>query len=423
MARLVGVSEQVQRTVPVSSTEAGKASSRRRKYRSYMSGLRRGDGWIRSEYDQFLLETVTRLGVMSIRQAHRYIYPHLSFKTVRLRVGMMVQAGLLERIDTLGWAGTIVWPTASGRRAGTHDEPSPLRTMEAPSEATMLHRLLVSEYALTYIANGVSIITEREARVYETGDAIFNVDDRIDFLGQMGVVRSNGQSRGVVPSPDVVAEKNVERWMTLPVHDGQTRVRVPDFLIVTKDGELRAMEVEPTAKQSSRLRSILKAYRDVSLRHNPVITGTNTTLGEAGRLPGQFNSVRWIATTPVQHQLRGDESGFNKVTGKPDIGLVREVWNDSVNTHLFFQKEETWNLEKMGWPISVAPLDVSFDPGIEYAVEQRNLPMNFRCSFQEWHRWRKLWERDMDGEEHPAPFTQWLRYPGVLESCRERSVY
>lgn len=421
MARLVGVSEQVERTVPSVPAAASQASARRRKYRSYMSGLRRGDGWVRNEYDQLLLEAITRLGVMSIRQAHRHIYPHLAFKTVRLRIGMMVQAGLLERIDTIGWAGTIVWPTASGRRAGTNDEPSPLRAMEAPSESTMLHRLLVSEYALSYIASGVSIITEREARVYETGDAIFNVEDRAAFLQSLGVVRSNGQTRGVVPSPDVVADKQVERWMTLPVHDGQTRVRIPDFLVVTKDGELRAVEVEPTAKQPSRLRSILKAYRDVSLRHNPVIGGTNTTLGEAGRLPGQFNSVRWLATPPVHQQLRGDESGVNKITGKRDIGLVREVWNDSVNTHLFFQKEETWNLNKMGWPISVAPLDVSFDSGMEYAVEQRSLPVTYRCSLQEWHRWRKLWKQDMEGEDQPAPFTQWIRFPGVLESCREHS--
>lgn len=421
MARVVGVSEQVKQTVPVVPAAAGQSSARRRSSRSYTSGLRRGDGWERNEYDQLLLEAVTRLGVISIRQAHRHIYPHLSYRTTRYRVTVMSQAGLLERIDTVPWAGSLIWPTAAGRRAATDDEPSPLRAMEAPSESTILHRLLVAEFALAYIARGTSIITEREARVYETGEAIFNTEDRAAFLESLGVVRADGSDRGVVPSRDVVSNREVERWMTLPVKDGQTRVRIPDFLVVTQNGEMRAVEVEPTAKQPSRLRAILTAYRENSLRHNPVLRGTSTTLAEAGRMTGQFNSVRWIASPSVEHQLRGDETGINRITGEPDIGLVREVWNESPNTHLFFKEENTWNLENTGWPISVAPLDVSFDAGLEYALEQRNLPVSYRCSLQNWHRWRKLWQSDMEGEDNPVPFTQWLRFPGVLEACRERT--
>jgi len=426
VARIITVKEQVEREVPAVPTEdflgrmkrTSSASSTRAEY----SGLHYNDGWRRNSDDQLLLESVTRLGAMSMRQAHRYIYPTCSWRTVRKRINYMVQAGLLARMDSVLWAGVIIYPTPAGRRAGILDENSPLRAMEPPAESSMMHRLLAAEYALTYIAAGATIITEREARAFENGDAILNTEARDQFLYERGVVRGGNGERGVNPSADVVGNKQVERWLTLPLKDGHTNVRIPDFLVVTKRGELRAVEVEPTPKAPSRARSILTGYREHCLQHNPVPRGADYTLKTAGAHYGQFQSVQWIVSDAVDTQMRGHSSGFNPITGKPDKGLVREVWDASSSTHLFFHNESSWSLDNPNWPVSVMPLDVSEDAGLEYAVAQRNLPATYRTSMVSWRVWRELWHKDMTGEEEPVPFTQWIRFPGVLAECRKHSA-
>lgn len=422
MARKIGIAEQVERTVANAPSRHVEAHHRRSTNQTANAGTRHGDGWRRNHYDQLLLESATRLGALSIRQAARHIYPHLAYSTVRRRIGMMIQAGLLERIDTVPWAGVVVFPTALGRRAGVTDEHSPLRKPEPPADSTMLHRLLATEYALTYIAQGFNIITEREARMFETGAAILEPDDRDQFLHDRGVVRSDGVSRGVVPSPDEVGNMRVERWLTLPMKDASTHVRIPDFLVVTKHGELRSIEVEPTMKSNSRARGILTGYRDHCLQHNPVPHGIEQSLKEAGAKRGQFTSVQWIVSEAVDQQFRGHPSGTNPITGKPDKGLVREVWDSNPHTRLFFRDENTWGLHHGGWPISVSSLDVSFDEGMEYALSQRNLPSAYRTSMASWKVWRTLWNKDMAGEDNPVPFTQWLRAPGVLADCRRRAA-
>ena len=216
MARIVGVSEQVRSTTPAAPSPARQAHQRRRASQGAQSGLKRGDGWLRNAADERVLEWSTRLGAMTINQAHRHIYG-TTFQTARKRIGRMAQAGLLQRLDTVPWAGVVIWPTPAGRQAVT-DTDSPLRAMEAPADSTLLHRLLVAEEALTRLAAGKVIITEREARLYESGTTDPEMRDM--FLETMGVRRSIDGSRGVVPAIEHTPSGPVERVLTLPTTDG-----------------------------------------------------------------------------------------------------------------------------------------------------------------------------------------------------------
>ena len=419
MARVVDVSEQVRSQVSAAPSYAVVARNRRQHNRGADAGLRVGDGWRRSRADQQLLEWSTRLGAITVRQAARYIYKR-DHDHARRRVRSMAQAGLLKRLDTAPWAGTVVWPTTTGRQAATVED-SPLRAMEAPADSTLPHRLLVAEEALRLLAAGKTVITEREIRLYETVSGA-NLDARDRFLAEAGVRRSIDGSPGVVPAVEHTEHGSVERWLTLPLSGGQTAFRIPDLLEVTKAGELRAIEVESALKSPSRMRDILVGYRDACLGHNMVPQDAGYDLPKAGALRRQFLGVRWVVTDPVMIQLRGHPGGVDPVTGKSDVGLVREVWEESINTHLFYQDEDTWALRKKNWPLRATALDVSHDPGLEYQLHQRVLPAAYRTSMQEWRVWRKVWEHDVAGDDNPVAFVQWLRAPGNLKRCHDATA-
>lgn len=360
---------------------------------------------------------VTRLGVMTISQAHRYIYD-LAPETVRKRIGKMADAGLLNRVDTLAWAGVIIWPTRAGRQA-ILDEESPLLSMEPPSESTMLHRLLVAEEALKIMAAGVEVITEREARLYEIGSTPDTIEDRDMFLAGKGVRRSVNGSRGVVPTQEGTQHGVVDRYLILPTPGAESTYRIPDLFEVTRHGELRAIEVELSPKRPARLRGILAGYREACSGHHPAPRGAGKTIPEVGVLRRQFAGVRWVATEPVLTMLRGPEGGVNRFTGKEDIGLVRPLWDATPSTHLLFAHPGSWAMEKVAWPLSVAPLDLSHDPGLEYALCQTVLPSRFRSTISQWRTWRKIWAKEVQEDENPVPFPLWLRAPGTLERCRQ----
>lgn len=418
VARVVEVSEQVRAAVPDQESYSAVARRRRRRNKGPSAGLHYRDGWTRSADDQRLLEWITRLGVMSVRQAGRYVYPTIKEQAVRKRVGRMIDAGLLKRIDTLPWAGVIIWPTAQGRAAAVPAD-SPLRAMEAPADSTMLHRLLVAEEALKRLVAGVSIITEREARLYEVGSAVTLTEERDFFLQELGVVRSVDGSAGVVPSVDTADGGTVERWLTLLTPEGDTAFRIPDLIEVTKRGELRAIEVESASKRPWRMRAILSGYRDACLGHQPAPKNAGWTLRQAGPLRRQFQGVHWVSTESVMTMLRGYESGINPFSGQADHGMVRSVWDGSPTTHLFYEDEHTQSLTVKGWPLTAELLDLRHDPGLEYALHQRTLPVTYRTSLSSWARWRRLWESDVAGDTDPVEFTHWLRAPGNLARCVE----
>lgn len=414
----MSLSEQVRAQTPLIPSKSVGERLRRQRNQGSEAGKKVGDGWVRTPADDLFLEMSTRLGVITVSQAHRYIYPTLKPETVRKRISMMEQAGLVKKIDTLAWAGVVVYPTVAGRRA-VLDEDSPLLAMEPPSESTMLHRLLVTEEALKLVAQNVEIITEREARLYEMGMTPEKIEDRDVFLASKGVRRSVDGSRGVVPTHQSTEHGTVDRYLIVPTPGAESQYRIPDLFEVTAHGELRAIEIEITPKRPARFRAILAAYREACVGHNPVPHGVKKTLKETGPILRQLAGVRWIATDPVMAMLRGYPDGINPFSGKEDIGMVRPLWNSQIDTHLFFSHPSTWNLDRKAYPLSTAPLDVSHDPGLEYALHQAVLPANFRSTIREWRKWRKIWQQETANDTNPTDFTQWLRAPGTLARVQQ----
>lgn len=419
MARLVEVSEMVRSTVKTVEPESVVSKRRRRRSAGSDSGKKNGDGWRRTTSDQILLNMSTRLGAISQRQAVKYVYDTTE-KNVQRRVQFMVEAGLLQRIDTLPWAGTVLWPTRAGRIVGV-GEDSPLVEMEPPSITTMLHRLLVAEEALkASLVHHRAVFTEREIQVCQArgGDYLYRM------LEDAGVRRSAGGTAGVVPTKtfadlDGRGRREIEAWLVVPMPHGDTDVRSPDFIEVTERGTLRAVEVELTAKANQRTRNILASYRDCVTGHGEVMRGQGWTLQKAKQHLRQFESVRWVCTHPVYDLLRGPEGGINPMTHKPDKGMVREVWDESLSSFLFFEKPDTWKLDKTRWPISCELIDIAHDPGLEYELLQRSLPPTYRCSYSAWRKWRRIWKTDVAGDTNPVGFEQWLRFPGNYRRCLE----
>lgn len=417
MARLVEVSEMVRSTVTSTEPTSAVTKRRRRSSAGADSGNKNGDGWRRTPADEVLLNMATRLGAVSLRQATTYIY-NTSKKNVQRRVQFMVEAGLLQRIDTLPWAGTVLWPTRPGRIVGVGAD-SPLADMEPPSTTTMLHRLLVGEEVLkATLVHHRPVFTEREIQVAQAtgGDYLYTM------LHNAGVRRSIGGSPGVVPTTTLAdfdgrGRKEIDAWLVIPMTHGATDVRSPDFVEVTERGTLRAVEVELTAKDNHRTRNILASYRDCITAHGEVMRDQGWTLQKAKPQLRQFESVRWVCTHPVYDILRGPDGGVHPITGKPNKGLVRDIWDDSLSTFLFFENPDTWALNRPRWPISCELLDITHDPGIEYELLQRSLPPTYRCSYRSWRKWRRVWAADVEGDTNPVGFEQWLRFPGNYRRC------
>lgn len=414
MVQLVRLVEQVQAGTENVPSKKVVARRRREAKQGVSSGKNYRDGWRRTASDEQLLEAVTRLGAITLSQAYRYVYSQ-SRETVRERMQKMVNAGLLKRLDSLPWAGSTYYPTRAGRQVVLGDD-SPLLSMEPPSNATMLHRLLVAEEALKLIAAGRTIITEREARLYEMGETPDKIEDRNRFLAEKGVLRSINNSPGVVPTQQGTKHGTVERFLLVPTPGAESSYRIPDLFEVEDTGELRAIEVELSAKRATRLRGILAGYREACRAHNPEPRGSTRSLKEVGPLYRQLAGVRWVCSESIENMMCGPEDGDDPIGGKEDLGLVRPLWDASISTHLFYRDPSSWTMKKKGWPVSVETIDLSHDPGLEYALYQMVLPMNYRSSLRDWRRWRKVWKEEVSGDGSPMPFSQWLLLPGQLKA-------
>lgn len=417
MVRLVSFDEQTEEGAASTSSRKIVARQRRERKQGVSSGRNYRDGWRRTASDEQLLDAVTRLGVITLSQAHRYVYS-LSRHTVRERFKHMVDAGLLKRLDSLPWAGPVYYPTRAGRQVVLGDD-SPLLSMEPPADATMLHRLLVAEEALKLLADEKTIITEREARLYEMGETPDKIEDRNRFLAEKGVRRSINNSPGVVPTPQGTKYGTVERFLLVPTPAAESSYRIPDLFEVEKTGELRAIEIELSPKRAKRMRGILAGYRHACRGHNPEPYGSTRHLSEVGPLYQQLSGVRWVGTEPVIDMICGPEDGVGPISGKEDIGLVRPLWDSSETTHLFYLDPSTWAMRKKGWPVSVEPIDLSHDPGLEYALQQMVLPANYRAPLREWRMWRKVWEKETANDDNALAFPQWLRMPGNLNKVKQ----
>ena len=409
---------------------------RRRRSRGEQSGLARGDGWWRDGRDMELLSFLSRFTVISVRQAARFFYDG-SWETARQRIRKMVEAGLLERDNSMPWAGPVVWPTLDGQKA-VLGSAHPLTTGVRPKASQMLHRLLITEQAAALVTSGREVFSEREIRMFETRGP----SELSEWLSSRGVAAGDGHGPGVVPT---VYEESVdatgamarrERWLacvTMPAGSTRRVLRYPDLIEVTDDGELCAIEVELSDKEMSRLRGYVDGYRD----SGPYMVDDN---GQPTVRYRQFRYVRWLGSPSVRRQLVGHKGGVHPVSGAPALGVIRESYGEQSNAYVgdtsgVYQRrgrsKQTGEIVTVpvefdrhgvakGRPMSGELIPVPADDGIAWRLNQQFMPDRMFCSLGEWGRWRDLWLEDLPelGTEPEAlPFYRWISLKGNHERC------
>lgn len=418
-------------------TEHRAARERRRRSRGERSGLTRGDGWRRDGRDMELLGFLSRFTVISVRQAARFFYDG-SWETARQRIRKMVEGGLLERDNSMPWAGPVVWPTLDGQRT-VLGAAHPLSTGVRPKASQMLHRLLITEQAAALVTSGREVFSEREIRMFETRGP----GELSDWLSARGVVAGDGSAPGVVPtvydetldSSGAMARR--ERWLacvTTPAGSTRRVLRYPDLIEVTDDGELRAIEIELSDKEMSRLRGYVDGYRDAGPF---MVTGDD---GQPQVRYRQFRYVRWLCSPSVRRQLVGHRGGVHPVTGAPALGVIRSSYGDQNNPYVgdtssVYQRrvrnKQTGQAATVpvefdrdgvaqGRPMSGELIPVPDDDGIAWRLTQLFMPDRMYCSLGEWGRWRDLWLEDLPEfgrEPDELPFHQWISLSGNHERC------
>lgn len=357
-------------------TRKRRAAAARLGNQGVSSGTVRRHGWRRTPADEQLLEFAGAFGAVTLRHAAEHFYGGV-WETARKRVQYMREAGLLERSDNLRWAGTVVYPTASGMAAAAAPGMPELRAL-VPSEERMLHRLLVAEAALRMRARGVRVIAERQIRAVERANDEGRAAEALARFCGVAVAGSPAADElgvTVSPAPD---GNGRPRWFGVPGAAGE--LHWPDFIAVV-GGRLVAIEMEITHKEKWRMLPVLRGYKQAV---------------EAGHIW----QVLWEVTPDVQVQLEGHR--------------VADGWKDGLLHELgFLEKGRAPDWLVKGQPMVVRSAQ-GRDEGVRYALSQKTLPPSLRCSYRQWQQWRQVWERD----QTELDFEDWLMSPRTMSRLR-----
>ncbi|WP_197028064.1 hypothetical protein [Gordonia alkanivorans] len=401
------------------------------------SGLRRsGHGWRRSEQDEQLLQFVTLHGVILLRQAAKWFYDGSEDRAFR-RVVKMRDAGLLNTDSGVAaWAGTAITPTTTGQKVGVMELPKVFhrltrRAVSVPDN--LLHATLVADHLLmrTRGDSRVRALTERQIRLLDGHD---DPDEVREFLESQGVRFSTSEFEPGVRPGRVFRQRNVggqvvteesSTFLSVPVpapgQSPHTRephsVRYPDFVYVTpRNGEMVAVEVEIATKPSDRLGAIVAGYSRSVARMVPdgvggfkTISGVDAAGNEVTRTAWrrhQFRQVEWLCI---------DESA-NLLCGRRDPRAQKRRDNGMIPTAMPFEyKNPGGSGLRVDWDQlpAVMPMQVHLvtadDIGVRYRLDQRELSPQYRCSYQRWQVWRRVWENDVEPElRGTVRFTRWL---------------
>lgn len=427
MVRVVQRWEVDAESVPLAVSKAQRARSNRRATAGARSGVHRGDGWVRKPADEQLLEFMSLHGVINLRQASKWFYGG-NFETARSRVRKMFDAGLVERYIDTPWAGVVLFPTLDGQTVGLGGKDHPLRKQLAVPR-NLEHKLTVIDHALVSRSRGLHVISERQIRMFEARP----VEEVHRYLAAHGArVSSDGVEPGIVPSTltilreiaasagggfEVVGERKT--WLGLPVRTpvdermapfGSQRsgLRIPDYIEVSPDGELVAVEVEIANKADRRLSAIVDGYRDASAYLEKVGEKPNGS-PEIRVRRRQFRQCRWVCSPEVLVELQGTHDFLSK-EHRP--GVVQRSMPD------VFKASFDWSKQGDKRPVQVLHVNAD-DVGVQFALDQRNLEPQYRCGYREWLQWRALWRAEIAESLQPRfPFTRWIRGDGKLQACR-----
>lgn len=437
---VVFVAEVIPRAVvEADAVGAGLSRARRERFLRLASqsagadtGLRRsGHGWRRTERDEQLLQFVTLHGMILLRQAAKWFYSGKD-ETALKRVTKMEQAGLVNRDSGVAdWAGTVITPTTAGQRVGVLELPTVFdnlvkRQLSVPDN--LLHAALVADRILVTQAKGYRVLTERQIRLLDKADP----DEVRAYLATQGVkFASEDTDPGVRPGvvfrerPTGDGDVKIEQYETYlaapvpsPSQPSTTRtpqsVRFPDFVYVTRLGELVAMEVEIATKASDRLQGIVAGYSRTVARMIPDGMGSyrraTTAEGQVSARPllerHQFRQVQWWCVPESANLLRGRWDVKRNQWG---VGFIPRMMPFEYQAP---DRPVDWHSQQSSLPMTVHEVTAD-DSGVQYALDQRVLPPHYRCSYKRWKVWRQVWRQHVPLEyRERAVFTRWLMVPG-----------
>lgn len=327
----------------------------------------KGDGLQLTVQDRRLLTSLARYGVLSWRQAQRWIYDGKANKT-STHVGRLAEAGFLTRSQHEGWPGVVMWLARPGQVVANEIAPIPLERLSTPPPTErLLHRLAVNDIGFRFEAGGATVLTEREIRACEQGSKL----DAGGVAARLGV------------TPKRVADgRNRRRFFAVPM-PGEDAVHFPD-LVVIRDGQMRAVEVELTVKDTSRAVHILRGYT----------------------YSGLFTQVQYHTVGDVRVMLEGWRDGHDD--WQP--GWLHQV-------KVLQPGPPTNTADPYIRVFDLAPTD----DAVAWRIDMRQVPEHMWVTKREWARLRAIWSEHPSATlpasrgERPArvPFLTWWRrqYP------------
>ncbi|KRF18757.1 hypothetical protein ASG90_02335 [Nocardioides sp. Soil797] len=313
-----------------------------------------GDGWRIQPADEALLTDLTRYGTMTFRQARQRFYGGVERTTDR-RIGYLRKAGLLAVSRDHEWAGRLLLGTSTGHTLIRDNLTVPLSASVRDPGERLLHKLAVTDAGMRFEQRGEVVLTERELRTAEGTS-----DVRETLAATLGVpLRSSRDGRGI------------DRRFCVPV-GSRGAVHYPDLIVVTPEG-LVAVEVEIAVKTMSKLREILRGYRD----------------------SGIFNQVVYFTTARVGALLHG----WRDDDGDWAPGVLQQV-------ALLPDGPPNYGPESR---VRVRPCHPR-DPGVAYQLDKRQIPRSWHVDRSEWRLLRDGWAADSDlGKAAGVPFLRWWR--------------
>lgn len=333
--------------------DAAESAPRRRTRRP-----QHGDGWRLKATDEALLTDLSRYGVMTYRQASRQFYGSVERTTVR-RIGYLRDAGLLTVSRDEEWAGRVLVATSTGHNMIRADLPVPVRADTRWPGERLLHRLAVTDAGHLFERRGDTLLTERELRTAEGSR---------DAREALAAALETTVGKPLATARDGRA---VDRRFCVPT-GAEGAVHYPDLIVASPHG-LVAIEVEVTTKERSRLRKILRGYRDARL----------------------FHQVIYLATPQVGALLHGHRTSDHEWAP----GVLQQV-------SLLPDGPPTYGPENY---VRVQPF-LPKDPGVAFRLDMRQVPASWRIDRVEWIELRAKWEADEDlGKAAKVPFLRWWR--------------
>jgi hypothetical protein len=180
--------------------------------------------------------------------------------------------------------------------------------------------------------------------------------------------------------------------------------------------------VEIATKASDRLAAIVAGYAKAVAQFelDPVTGEFKKTVSRDGDgverevvvlKRRQFRQVRWMCVQETVHLLQGTKDLHTREY-RPN-GLVPTAMSDVYRRRKSgaggYELAVDWDQQSPHLPMLVSRV-VADDEGVQYRLDQRELPPLYRCSYARWKVWQGVWKADVPEDKRAQrAFVFWLR--------------